>query len=173
MKVPLLVLVLGALLSAGPATAWRHDRDTTSRFILDDSQPKHPKSWVVAVPVTEPIVGREGSPLSFRATYMTLFRSSDDARNGKGKVVLNLQVVRNDQVVWRKQLKDKVKDDWETSQECGNCTHKLRACRAYKGSLMKGDVVLFEFSFSGMPDFAPGESAQVDASVRTDADACR
>ena len=172
MKAVLILILASYPLGAGPAAAWTHERHTEMRVVFDGSQQTHPAEAVIAVPITEPIIGVDNAGLSFEAMYMTLFRESDDPRNGEGKVIWKIEVIRDDQVLWKKTMKDKVTDDWDTTRDCGNCTHKLRACESYDGALQKGDLVLLRFFFQGMPRFDSTESATIHTGILSDPEEC-
>lgn len=168
MRIVLILTLASVLLVGGASAAWRHERDTTLNLVFDGSQQKHPKSAVIALPIVEPIIRGGEGPLAFEARYTTRFQSTDDSRNGKGRVTMRIEVVRDDRVLWKTKRKDKVKDDWNATRDCGNCTHrKLRVCRGFNGDLIPGDLVLFSFKFQDMPQFESSEGAYVDAKVRS------
>jgi hypothetical protein len=80
---------------------------------------------------------------------------------------MKIKVLRDDQVVWKKKKRDKVEYDWD-----GNLTHKLKVCNKFDGVLQKGDLVLFNFTFRGLPPFYTGESAFIEVQLGDSTDWC-
>lgn len=154
------LMIASLLLGAVPVGSETHSYLSAGMtFRFNESEQKHPKVGTLAIPVTATTTGYNGSPLSFGAMYRTQFRMEEESRNSKGKVILQIQIVRNNRVLWQAKKKSRIKYDGYTSNECGNCTHKLKFKNRFQGNLQKGDLVLFQFKFKGMPRFQIGETA--------------
>ena len=151
------VPLIAIFLVAGHLSAETYVPRASTWFRFNELEQKHPKSTVVALPITGPVVGIDGGPLSFTALYMTHINQPEDPRNSTGKVTLTIEVIRDNQVLWETTKKSKVKNDRHTTNQCGNCTHNLEFCNTFIDSLQKGDLVLFHFQFKGMPKFNLGE----------------
>ena len=160
------LMVLGLLLAPRPMHSEAlHGLGAGMTFRFDESQQKHPNVGTLAIPITAPVEGYDGIPLTFSAMYYTVFRMGDDSRNSKGKVILQIQVIRNDRVLWQARKKSRIKYDRYTTNECGNCTHKLHFRNKFNESLQAGDLVLFRFKFKRMPRFETGEAAQLSGGI--------
>jgi len=162
-------IVVSLILAAGPATAETYMPRGSMMLLFNEARQKHPKVATFALPITGPVIANDAGKLSFSAGYVTNYYDEEDNRNSKGKVILKVQVVRDDEVIWRKKKKSKIKDDrtpaWPHGSECGNCTHKLKFRNKFKGDLQEADLVLFQFKFRKMPRFEPGESAELGGEV--------
>jgi hypothetical protein len=166
MRAIVILILLSSLIAAGPVAAWEWNGVQSGiTFLFDRSQQEHPKKAVVAIPITGQLNGENGGRLCFEGVYMTRFWAAEDSRNGQGKVIMKVKVLRGDQVVWKKKKRDKVEYDRETGWQCGNCTHKLKVCRKFDGGLQNGDLVLFNLTFRGLPVFNDGEVAVVEAYI--------
>ena len=165
------LVISSFLLAASPFRAEAHAASSetilgSSQSMMlrfDQPQQKHPKKLTLAMLLTGPMAKENGDPLIFNVTYWTVFRNAEDPRNSKGRVILMLEIVRNDEVIWKKKKRSRVKYDRHTTNQCGNCTHKLGA--RFDGSLEAGDLVLMNFKFKKMPRFEPGEAASLGAEI--------
>ena len=105
----------------------------------DFAQEKHPRKSQIAVAVTEEL-GLDGAPLSFHIYYES-WLGGDHPLASKGKVILQVTISRGDEVLWTGKRRVKVKD--------GDTRHVF--CDAYDQGLQPGDIVLFTFTFRGLP----------------------
>jgi hypothetical protein len=146
------------LLATGPLAAWQHSARTGWTFWLDQHEQALPKKLLVTVPIMHTIARGE-SPLSIDPGLGTSF-GPGDPRNNSGKVILLIKVVREDKVVWKKKLRDRVRSDWDDELYCGNCTHDLWTC-GFEDDLEQGDIVFFKFRLKGMPRFHAGDVVNI------------
>lgn len=157
------VAVASLLLVASPVLAETYAPRVEMMLRFEESSQKHPRKLTLAIPVMDPVVSFDDGGLNFSASYITHFRLEEDPRNSQGKVILKIEVLRGDRVLWQKTKKSRIKYDRDTGWECGNCTHKLSFCNRSLGALQEGDLVLFQFQFKRMPRFEPGEAADIGA----------
>lgn len=158
-------VVVSLILIAGPAVAETYMPRGSMTLLFNEARQKHPKVAIFALPITGPVLANNAGKLSFSAGYVTNYYDDEDTRNSKGKVILKVQVVRDDEVIWQKKKRSKIKYDRYTNWECGNCTHKLNFRNKFEGDLQEADLVLFQFKFRQMPRFEAGESAQLGGEV--------
>ena len=157
------------LIAAGPAEAWNQDLQCGFTVLFDRSQQKHPKTAVLAIPITGEVTGANTGSLSFEAAYWTYFWATDDPRNGKGKVKLKIEVLRDDQVMWKKERRARVKEEQYPGGNFNSADFSV--CNKFTESLQPGDLVLFHFTFRRLPLFDAREAAVVQINI-TDTTDC-
>jgi len=156
MKIPK-ALAVGLLvwLCAGPVYSMVESNSTAVDIQFEHDGEKHPAKLMMMLPIVRTVEGKDGGPLTL-AILWTAGYPLEDPRGNKGKLSAVVKIYRDDEVIWNVKMKSKV---YEGSSK------GLNACNAIDFVLEKGDVVVSNMKFKGMPRFNEGQGIFLQMSV--------